>query len=116
HPSVGSFSDTDIEAACLLGLKKTIVVDEKYRYTMQPANENVFSPDMWKNIKNSFNETYLKVRGELSFARSKGQISEQNFEEMLDHMTWQRSTKSCGLKYTREKYIPHSDNYVIDNI
>ncbi len=105
HPMVQSFSPNDIKTTCFYNAKKSYVVDQKYRYSIERSSGRNLDQGTWDDIEYLYNNAFNKTQEELK------NLDELTYRELLHHLTWQKifSTNHTNIIYTVEKLQPNGE-------
>lgn len=113
HPNIGghpqsdprwkgySFSELDIQAACIGRVAEVRAVSSGYRHSMKPPPTG-FNPGFYNNkVLPSYRKNLRSSYMEAIQAISSGRLDARLAETEVLHTTWERVAKETGMVYTR---------------
>lgn len=97
-----SFSPEDVKLAVWHDLAETHVVDRLFRYEIiRPESAN-WGPAYWsKTLRPIVERVTAEVESQLAAALKSGQIDDDQYERLFDHMVWDRVNTEADLGYRR---------------
>jgi len=109
HPGAvpQSFSRDDIELAIHHRLAEIHAVDRLYQYSASAPAGAQWSPEYWRDTVLPIVERVERdVAARLQAARDAGQIADDQYYGLLDHMIWTEVSQEINLSYQRIERTP----------
>lgn len=97
-----SFSTDDVKLAIWHDVAETHVVDRLFRYEIVRPESANWGPAYWsRTLRPIVERVTAEVQSQLDAALKSGQITEDQYQRLFDHMVWDGVNKEADLGYRR---------------
>ncbi|AKB37373.1 hypothetical protein MSSAC_2783 [Methanosarcina siciliae C2J] len=104
HPRNTSFSLGDVKLSSTYNVTEIRACGKKYIYSMKPGETGWNKEYFNKKIKPLYTKHYNEVYSDLFSQAISGEISDEEWDLMQNHMVWERVADELGLIYKKTEW------------